>query len=66
MVADHSETFLREGGLALHNMIQILRQWLSQWRARKKICHHETNLVVSPGEHDIIKATVGLIDTIFC
>lgn len=39
---------------------------LRQWRARREIFwRHGTHLVVTPGEHDIIKATVGLVDTIF-
>ena len=38
---------------------------LRQWRAQSKIWCHGTHLVVTPGEHDIIKATVGLVDTIF-
>jgi hypothetical protein len=39
-----------------------------EWHDRGAIKAGEMNahLVVTPGKHDIIKATVGLVDTVFC
>ena len=66
VVADHGETFLREGRLALQDMIEILPPCCVSGALKENFWHHGTNLVVTPGEHDIIEATVGLVDTAFC
>jgi hypothetical protein len=39
---------------------------LRQWRAQRKFFGvMGPHLVVTPGEHDIIEATVGLVDPVF-
>ena len=65
MVTDHRERLLRQGGLSLQDVIQILyTSCVSDMFER--VGNLNTCLIVAPGEHDIIETAMRLVDAVLC